>query len=124
MIVLALLADVIALTPPDITPLHDAVAKCDRDALASFAKAEPHRRAEFGDAFYSEQRSIAADRVALADSAGLSAAGRASLEAARGALDSRQKRLDDAKLVEKAWRDAVDELRADYLANCDLRKKD
>jgi hypothetical protein len=123
MIALALLADVISLIPADIGPLHDAVAKCDRDSLASFAKAEPHRRAEFGDAFYSEQRAIAADRAALPDSVATSASGKASLEAARTAIDNRQKRLDDAKLVEKAWRDAVDELRADYLANCDLRKK-
>lgn len=134
MMALLILAD--ALTTPDFAPMHNAVEKCDREAMASLNKAEPHRRAEFAGAVYAEQRAIAEERAALgappAASGGngnangngsSSPAGKASLEAARAALDARQRRLDDARTVEKAWREAVEELRADFLVNCDPRKR-
>lgn len=123
MMALAILADITALAPPEFEPMHQAVEKCDRDAMGKLSKAEPHRRAEFAGAIYAEQLAIAQQRADLDATAPTSASGRASLDAAKAALESRQKRLDDAKLVEKAWRDAVDELRADYLANCELRKR-
>jgi hypothetical protein len=125
MMALALLAEAVtgdrgALTPPEYGPMHEAVRKCDRDEMGKLNKVEPHRRAEYAGAVYAEQAAIAQERANLDSTAPTSAAGKASLEAARSALESRQKRLDDFKLVEKAWRDAVEEMRADYLANCDL----
>ncbi len=132
MMALLILAD--TLTTADFAPMHNAVEKCDREAMASLNKAEPHRRAEFAGAVYAEQRAIAEERAALgappAASGGSgngngspSPAGRASLDTARAALDARQRRLDDARAVEKAWREAVEELRADFLVNCDPRKR-
>ncbi len=135
MMALALLADAMVADPappasptavlgsPEFGPMHEAVAKCDRETMGKLNKAEPHRRAELAGAIYAEQLAIAQERAALDATAPTSASGKASLEAARTALDNRQKRLDDTKQVEKSWRDAVEELRADYLANCDLRKK-
>mgnify|MGYP001765887965 CR=1 FL=1 len=113
------------LVAPDAGPLSEAVSRCDRAALAAQAQAEPVRRADFAMGVYAEQRAIAAERAALdagtpAVSSG--AAGQASLAAARDALDARQRRLDDAIRVERAWRDLNDELRAQFLAVCTGRK--
>ncbi len=113
-------AEPIVVTAPvslDIAPLGDAVAACDRGSMARFAKAEPHRRASFAVHAYDEQRAIAVDRARLAPIA-TTPVGKAQLEAARATVDARQKRLDDARLTEQAWRGAVEELRADFLANC------
>ena len=119
-----------ALTTPEFGPMHEAVQACDREVMASLNKAEPHRRAEFAGAVYAEQRAIAQERAELAPRipgpgapATASPAGKASLDTARAALDERQKRLDEARAVEKSWREAVEELRADFLANCDSRKR-
>lgn len=114
-----------ALVAPDAAPLSEAVTRCDRAAVAAQAQAEPTRRAEFAMGVYAEQRAIAAERSSLdaATPAVVSGpAGGASLTAAREALDARQRRLDDAVRVERAWRDLNDELRAQFLAACTGRK--
>jgi hypothetical protein len=116
-------ADPAPLTAPDPSAMQEAVKACDRDAMGKLNKVEPHRRAEFAGAVYAEQVAIARARADLDATAPTSASGRASLETARVSLDSRQKRLDDMKLVEKAWREAVEEMRADYLGNCDLHRR-
>ena len=54
-----------ALVAPDAAPLSEAVARCDRGAVASQAQAEPVRRAEFAKGVYAEQRAIATERAAL-----------------------------------------------------------
>jgi hypothetical protein len=114
-----------ALVAPDAAPLSEAVSRCDRPAVAAHAQAEPIRRAEFAMGVYAEQRAIAAERAAL-DAATPTVvsgpAGGASLTAARDALDARQRRLDDAVRVERAWREVNDELRAQFLAACTGRK--
>lgn len=114
-----------ALVAPDAAPLSEAVTRCDRAAVAAQAQAEPGRRAEFAMGVYAEQRAIAAERAGLdaATPAVVSGpAGDASLTAARAALDARQRRLDDAVRVERAWREVNDELRAQFLAACTGRK--
>lgn len=108
-----------ALVAPDAAPLSEAVARCDRGAVASQAQAEPVRRAEFAKGVYAEQRAIATERAAL-DASALT--DELALTAARSALDARQRRLDDAVRVERAWRDLNDELRAQFLAACTGRR--
>lgn len=121
----ALILCLLGLTPPDPAPLRTAVAACDRGAMAELTRAEPHRRAEWAEAVYREQRAIAAERAALIPSpatSGGTAAGQAGLATARGTLDARQQQLEDARAVERAWREFYDEHRADFLASCAGRK--
>ncbi|MDE2435033.1 MAG: hypothetical protein KGM49_02115 [Sphingomonadales bacterium] len=117
------LALMLAASSPDPDPLRTAVEACDREAMATLAKAEPRRRAEWAEAIYREQRSIAADRAALAPAA-TTTAGQATLASAKSALDTRQQQLEDARGVERAWREYFDEYRADFLASCSTRKHD
>lgn len=108
-----------ALIAPDAAPLSEAVARCDRGAVAAQTQAEPARRADFAKGVYAEQRAIASERAAL-DASALT--DELALAAARSALDARQRRLDDAVRVERAWREVNDELRAQFLAACTGRK--
>lgn len=108
-----------AMVAPDAAPLSEAVTRCDRVAVAAQAQAEPLRRAEFAKGVYAEQRAIATERAAL-DASALT--DELAVTAARSALDARQRRLDDAVRVERAWRDLNDELRAQFLAACTGRK--
>lgn len=124
---ISILTLLLGLVPPDPAPLRGAVAQCDRGSIADLARAEPHRRAEFADAIYREQRAIASERAALAPAATASVAtpaGQAGLTNARAALDARQQQLEDARAVERAWRDFFDEQRADFLASCSGKKRD
>jgi hypothetical protein len=121
MLPLLLLAN--GLLAPDPAPIMAAVAGCDRATMAVLAKAEPHRRAEFAVAAYDEQRAIAAERARLVmEPAGFVAPGQESWAPAQASLDFRQKRLDAARAAETAWRSTVEDLRADFLANCPTRK--
>lgn len=111
---IALFALLLGLSSPDPAPLRDAVAGCDRAAMGELTRAEPRRRAEWAGAIYAEQRAIAAARGALpADDA-----------SALAVLDQRQHQLDDARAVERAWRDYYDEYRTDFLASCSGRRRD
>lgn len=111
---ISLLALLLGVVSPDPTPLRDAVTECDRSAMADLTRAEPRRRAEWAGAVYAEQRAIAAARgqVTLGDTTALTA------------LDQRQHQLDDARAVERAWRDYYDEYRTDFLASCSGRRRD
>ena len=124
MIALSILL-VAAFTGPDAVPALEAVKSCDRGAMADMTKAEPHRRSQFAAAAYAEQQAIARERAGLLTRPGgdPTPAGQASLTLALGALDARQKQLDDARAVESSWRMLVDELRADFLANCAQGKR-
>ncbi|PKB13967.1 hypothetical protein B0I00_2595 [Novosphingobium kunmingense] len=121
MIALPLLA--LAVSSPDPEPLRAAVEACDRTAMTTLARAEPRRRAEWAEAVYKEQRAIAADRAAILPSA-QSASGAATLASARQGLEARQEQLNDARAVERAWREFYDEYRADFLSSCSARKRD
>ena len=114
-----------AFTGPDAVPALEAVKTCDRGAMADMTKAEPHRRSQFAAAAYAEQQAIARERAVLLAKPGgdPTPAGQASLTLALSALDGRQKLLDDARAVEAGWRTLVDELRADFLANCAQGKR-
>lgn len=118
---ISLLAFLLGTIAPDPEPLRQAVVECDRGAMATLARAEPRRRSEWAEAIYREQRSIAAERAALG-SGGATPAAQANLGAARTALDTRQQQLEDARAVERAWREFYDEHRADFLASCAGRK--
>jgi len=118
--VIHLLALLAAFAGPDPAPALDAVKTCDRAAMMALTKAEPRRRTEWAAASYAEQQAIARERAALIapGAAQPTAAGKASLDLALAGLDARQKQLDDARAVEMSWRALVEELRADFLANC------
>lgn len=110
-----------ALTPPDPAPLRAALDSCDRGAIARLTATEPRRRAAFSSAAYDEQREIAAERAridvaSLTPVAPTTAADPAVAERAR--LEARQRRLDDARTVERAWRDSLEESRSAFLAHC------
>lgn len=125
MIALLLLA--VGLASPEPLPMREAVVRCDRTAMTELTRAEPGRRAQFALAAYDEQRAIVAERATLdgaAPNGASSAAGQASLDVARSGLEVRQRRLDDARAVERAWREASDELRAEFLASCTARRRD
>lgn len=116
-----------AVPVPDSEPVLAAVKACDRGEIRALIKDEPHRRTQFAAAIYAEQRAIAAERATLlAAPAGTQAtpAGQATAATALAQLDARQKQLDDARAIERAWRDLFDEARADYLANCSGARKD
>lgn len=123
MIALPLLA--LAVDVPDASPVIEAVKTCDRAEIRSMIKGEPHRRTQFAAAAYAEQRAIAAERAALlVTPAAITPAGQASSDTALLQVDARQKQLDDARAIERAWRDLFDEARADFLANCANPKRD
>lgn len=112
---------------PDSAPALDAVKTCNRTEIRKLIASEPHRRTEFAAAAYAEQRAIASERAALlaapiADQATGTSAGQASITNALSQLDGRQKQLDDARAIETSWRALFDEMRADFLANCNGRK--
>lgn len=113
----------LAVTSPDPAPLRAAVEACDRGVVADLIRSEPRRRAQWAEAVYTEQRGIAADRGGvLADAS--SPSGAATLASARQGIEARQQRLDDARAVERAWREFYDEYRADFLATCSGKKRD
>lgn len=112
---------------PDSAPALDAVKTCNRVEIRKMISSEPHRRTEFAAAAYAEQRAIARERAMLlapptADSGAGTPAGEASTANALSQLDGRQKQLDDARAIEMSWRELFDEMRADFLANCNGRK--
>ncbi len=123
-----------ALAPPDPAPLRTALDRCDRGAIAALTALEPKRRAAFSGAVYDEQRAIARDRAELdgpllgAEPAGApAAAGSTAItipapDRARAALEARQRRLDDARTVERAWRETLEDGRAAFLAQCTNRR--
>ena len=127
-----------ALAPPDPAPLRTALDRCDRGAIAALTALEPKRRAAFSGAVYDEQRAIARDRAEL-DGALLGPAEPATAAPAapaatavpmtsaapdrvRAALEARQRRLDDARTVERAWRETLEDGRAAFLAQCTNRR--
>lgn len=112
---------------PDSAPALDAVKTCNRVEIRKMINGEPHRRTEFAAAAYAEQRAIAQERATLiapapGAPAASSPAGQASVANAMAQLEARQKQLDDARAIERSWRDLFDEMRADFLANCNGRK--
>lgn len=119
------------LVPPDPAPLRTALERCDKGAIAALTALEPKRRAAFSGAVYDEQRAIAAERGQL-DAAVLGidqptapqpgAAPATSADRLRAALDARQRRLDDARTVERAWRETLEDGRAAFLAQCTNRR--
>lgn len=118
---ITLLALLLGTTAPDPAPLRRAVVECDRGAMADLTRAEPRRRSEWAEAIYREQRAIVAERAALG-SGGATPAAQANLGTARAALDTRQQQLEDARAVERAWREFYDEHRADFLVSCAGRR--
>jgi len=116
MIVLPFL--LLGLQSPDSAPVLEAVKVCDRVQIRTMISGEPNRRIEFAAAAYAEQRAIAAQRAAvLIGPPEQAATGLAEVEA-------RLRALDDARQIERAWRDFFDEARAGYLANCTSGKKE
>lgn len=112
---------------PDPAPALDAVKTCNRVEIRTMISSEPHRRTEFAAAAYAEQRAIARERatlltVPMTDPAAGTPAGQASTANALGQLDARQKQLDDARAIEMSWRELFDQMRADFLANCNGKK--
>ncbi|MFC3594085.1 hypothetical protein ACFOON_10610 [Novosphingobium piscinae] len=121
---------VATLVAPDPAPLRTALERCDRGAIAALTAIEPKRRAAFSGAAYDEQRAIATERAQL--DAGLLGEGGAVAsqpgpapaagDRVRAALEARQRRLDDARTVERAWRESLEDGRAAFLAQCTGRR--
>jgi hypothetical protein len=116
-----------SLQVPDAAPALDAVKTCNRGEIRRMISSEPHRRTEFAAAAYAEQRAIAQERALLlaapvTDPVAATPEGQPGTASALGQLDARQKQLDDARDVEKAWRELFDVVREDFLANCSGRR--
>lgn len=113
-----------ALEAPDPAPLRSALNTCDRGAIAALTTAEPRRRATFSGLAYDEQRAIANERARLdlnllpAQPTLANPLDPAVADRDRRALDARQRRLDDARTVERAWRESLEEARTAFLAQC------
>lgn len=123
MIALSLL--MLGLEVPEAAPVIEAVKTCDRGEIRTLIKGEPRRRTQFAAAAYAEQRAIAVERSALLTlPAASSPAGQASAVTGLAQVDARQKQLEDARAIERAWRDLFDEVRTDFLANCSNPKRD
>ncbi|MBC2652968.1 hypothetical protein H7F50_15350 [Novosphingobium flavum] len=119
-----------AIVAPDPAPLRSALERCDKGAIAALTAIEPKRRAAFSGAVYDEQRAIAEERARL-DAAPAAPDGAAVVtqpgavaapDRLRAALDARQRRLDDARTVERAWRESLEDGRAAFLAQCTNRR--
>ncbi len=108
---------------PDAAPALAAVKTCNRSDMRAIIRDEPHRRTQFAAGAYAEQRAIAQERATLLATPPSGASGQATTTAALAQLDARQKQLDDARAIERSWRDLFDEVRADYLANCTTGKR-
>lgn len=122
---LALFVLLSGVTTPDAAPALEAVKTCDRVEIRRMINAEPHRRTEFAAAAYAEERSIATERSSLINApVSASPSGAATTATAMSAVDARQRQLDDAKAIERLWRDLFDEVRADFLANCNGAKNE
>ncbi|WP_298198742.1 hypothetical protein [Novosphingobium sp.] len=123
----------VAIVAPDPAPLRSALERCDKGAIAALTAIEPKRRAAFSGAVYDEQRAIAEERARL-DAAPAALAGPdgpavvtqpgaiAAPDRLRAALEARQRRLDDARTVERAWRESLEDGRAAFLAQCTNRR--
>lgn len=116
-----------SLQVPDAAPALDAVKTCNRGEIRRMISSEPHRRTEFAAAAYAEQRAIAQERATLlaapvTEPVAGTPEGQPATASALGQLDARQKQLDDARAVEKAWRELFDVVREDFLANCSGRR--
>ena len=125
------------LVPPDPAPLRSALERCDKGAIAALTALEPKRRAAFSGAVYDEQRTLAEERARLdaimigpdaappaltPPTAAIAPSAPSGAERARAAIDARQRRLDDARLVERAWRESLEDGRAAFLAQCTNRR--
>lgn len=121
----ALMLMAAAFEGPDSAPALDAVKHCDRGAMQTLTKAEPHRRSQFAAAAYAEQQAIARERADLLarQQKETAAPALAAIGTSIAALDARQRQLEDARAVEQGWRALVDELRTDFLANCAQGKR-
>jgi hypothetical protein len=123
--VIALSILALGLDVPEAAPVIAAVKACDRTEIRNLIKGEPHRRTQFAAAAYAEQRAIAAERATLlVVPEAITPAGQASTTTALLQVDARQKQLEDARAIERAWRDLFDEARADFLVNCANPKRD
>ena len=115
----------LAAASADLDALDQAVARCDRVAVNPVFSAEAARRAQVLLDTYKEQESIVADRLALAEQrrtfreAGpIKAADDKQLQLQEGAIDDRQKALNDKRMLEGIRQDAMDTMRRYFLNNC------
>lgn len=110
---------------PSLTALADGVARCDRPATTAVFQAEEARRTAFLTLAYAEQEAIvheraaiAARRQALRAATVQTADSDALLTLAATLIADRQQALDDSRLLERLRREAIDQMRRQFLATC------
>lgn len=126
---LLLLALAVPNEAPSLTALADGVARCDRPATTSVFQAEEARRTGFLTQAYAEQEAIVHERAAIAARRQVLRAPTptpgqvnsdtdALLTLAAAMIADRQQALDDARLLERLRREAIDQMRRQFLATC------
>lgn len=129
MIPLFLLALAVPNEAPSLTALADGVARCDRPATTAVFQAEEARRTQFLTLAYAEQEAIVHERAAIAARRQLLRAGTptpgqintdtdAILINATALITDQQQALDDSRLLERLRREAIDQMRRQFLSTC------
>ena len=107
--------------------LADAVAQCDREVTTPAFRGEEERRSRVMVSLFAEQQAIAEARVALAARrsalriAPVASDSEAAINGEASTLADRQATLDDSRQLERLRQDAMDQLRRQYLAQCNER---
>lgn len=114
---------------PSLTALADGVARCDRPATTAVFQTEETRRTAFLTLAYAEQEAIVHERAAIAARRQILRAGTptpgqinsdtdAGLTLASALIADRQQTLDDSRLLEHLRREAIDQMRRQFLSTC------
>lgn len=117
---------------PDLGALADAVAHCDRATVMPLLSAEGARRMRFLAGAYSEQQQINAERAALiarrqalrtAPATGVGGDSEAAIRSASEAIADRQQQLEDSRTLDGLRREAMDEMRRQFLLGCPASRR-
>ena len=120
----------------NLSPLDDAIDRCQRELVLPVFAAEPTLRSVFLTSALNEQAAISAHRLDVAGKRRVlreNASGTArppataesdqELALVQLALDDRQRALDDRRRLEAMRHDAVDAKRQYFLSRCGLPKR-
>ncbi len=117
---------------PDLGAVADAVARCDRATVMPLLGAEGARRMHFLAGAYAEQQQINAARAALiarrqalrvAPASGVASDSEAAIRSASEAIVDRQQQLDDSRTLDGLRREAMDEMRRQFLLGCPASRR-
>ena len=124
MLLLSLLAATIN-EAPSLAALREAVGQCNREVVAPVFSGEGARRMQFLTDSYAEQEAIFAALNAIAQRRQLVRSGtpqagdsEAGLRLQLDLINDRQQLLEDRRTLERLRREAVDQMRREYLQGC------